>query len=113
MPTTLTPTPGGLTPASTVTPPPMPAVTPTRPTPAWPFRTPVELRPLSVDEYHRMADHGILTTADRIELLHGYMVYRMTIKPPHAAATIKLYRWLDRRLPAEWTVRSQQPVTFL
>ena len=38
---------------------------------------------LSVAQYHKMVESGILTEADRVELLEGLLVTKMAINPPH------------------------------
>src|SRR5205823_4195395 len=50
---------------------------------------PVPVRRFTVDEYHRMIDAGIFGEDERFELLEGWIVYKMTRKPPHDA-TIEL-----------------------
>ncbi len=67
----------------------------------------------SVDEYHRMIEAGILTTADRVELLNGWIVDKMPQNPPHSTAVSRMHRWLLRVLPEpDWVVGSQAPVTL-
>jgi hypothetical protein len=41
---------------------------------------------LTVEQYHEMAAAGILTTADRVELIEGLLVSKARISPPHALA---------------------------
>ncbi len=70
---------------------------------------PLTHRRFTVDEYFRMADAGILTEDDRVELLDGEIVEKMTINPPHAGAVKQLTRlfapWADRL-----TIGVQDPV---
>ncbi|WP_228061654.1 hypothetical protein [[Phormidium] sp. LEGE 05292] len=42
---------------------------------------------LSVDRYHNMIKNGILTDEDPVELLEGWLVFKMPKNPPHRAAT--------------------------
>jgi Uma2 family endonuclease len=65
---------------------------------------------LSVDQYQAMADAGILTEEDRVELLEGWLVPKMTIHPPHASTTRRLRRLLGRMLPTGWLLLSQDPI---
>jgi Uma2 family endonuclease len=65
---------------------------------------------LSVAQYQAMAEHGILTENDRVELLHGLLVTRMTPRPPHAIAVDLIQEALSAVLPAGWHVRTQAPL---
>jgi Uma2 family endonuclease len=67
---------------------------------------------LSVAEYHALLESGQLNSSDRLELLDGRLVPKMTILPPHATAVQKLFKRLLRLVPATHTVRSQQPITL-
>jgi len=51
-------------------------------------------RLLTVDEYHRMGQAGILTEEDRVELIEGELVAMAPIGSEHAAATNALTRLL-------------------
>ncbi|MBI3654359.1 MAG: hypothetical protein HY231_25305 [Acidobacteria bacterium] len=42
---------------------------------------------LSVEQYHEMINASILTEGDRVELLEGWLVYKVTKKPPHRIST--------------------------
>jgi hypothetical protein len=67
---------------------------------------------LSVEQYHAMIRHGILTPEDRVELIHGWLVPKMGQNPPHRVCVGKARRALDRLLPADWYADAQMPVTF-
>jgi Uma2 family endonuclease len=73
---------------------------------------PVPVGRISVEKYHEMIRQGILTANDRMELLDGILVSKMTIKPPHRLATELTREALDRILPEGWHVKSQMPVTL-
>lgn len=45
---------------------------------------------VTVDDYHRMADAGLLTEDDRVELIDGEIVTKMTIGPRHNACVDRL-----------------------
>jgi Uma2 family endonuclease len=66
----------------------------------------------SVEQYHRMAEAGILTENDRAELLEGVITYKMTHNPPHDCTISLLQAELQARLPAEWLLRIQSSVTL-
>jgi Uma2 family endonuclease len=70
------------------------------------------LRPFTVAEYHKMIDAGILTPDDRVELLDGYLVNKMPQNTPHGGAVARLTIRVPRRLPADWTIRIQSPITL-
>jgi len=66
----------------------------------------------TVDEYHRMAEVGILTEDDRVELLDGQIVAMTPIGPPHAGCVTRLTRLLTRALGDAATVSIQNPVVL-
>jgi Uma2 family endonuclease len=51
-------------------------------------------RRLTVDEYHRMGEAGILTDEDRVELIEGELVAMPPIGSEHIAASNALNRML-------------------
>lgn len=67
---------------------------------------------LSVARYHEMIVAGLLTPADRLELLEGYLVEKMTVNPPHAFVTETIGEQLRLLLPASFFVSTQQPLTM-
>lgn len=71
-----------------------------------------EVYRLSVEQYHRMIAAGILTADDRVELLEGLLVRKMTKNPPHTLCTQLLRDALPRLLPAGWFVNDQEPVAI-
>jgi len=73
---------------------------------------PVPIRRWSVDEYHAMVRAGILGENDRVELLDGWLVAKMTKNPPHRIATRRVRKALERVVPQGWYVDSQEPITL-
>jgi Uma2 family endonuclease len=71
-----------------------------------------ELHRLSVEDFHELLRLGILDADDRVELLRGLLVKKMSINPPHAMTVQKLNRLLMRKLPEEFVVRCQSPITL-
>ncbi|MEZ4657137.1 MAG: Uma2 family endonuclease [Caldilineaceae bacterium] len=67
---------------------------------------------LSVEQYHEMARAGVLTEDDPVELLEGWLVYKVTKNPPHSAATHLVKDALEQLVPAGWHIRSQDPITL-
>jgi len=51
---------------------------------------------LDVDAYYKMAEAGILTHDDRVELIDGEIIDMNPIGSPHAAVTNRLARLLNR-----------------
>ncbi len=44
---------------------------------------------LSVDDYHKMIDHGILTDRDKVELIHGELLEKFPKTTKHVACSIR------------------------
>src|SRR5262249_53979568 len=72
---------------------------------------PLPVRLFSVAEYHRMIEAGILREGEPVELLHGWLVTKMTRNPPHDLALSLAEHEIDRRLPPPWFRRGQSAVT--
>lgn len=66
---------------------------------------------LSVEQYHQMIKAGILTTEDKLELLEGWLVAKMTKNPPHTVSTDLVQIELARSIPPGWYIRIQNPFT--
>lgn len=67
---------------------------------------------LTVEQYHRMIDAGVLKGGARVELIEGLLVQKMTRNPPHEASLSRINRRLARLLPEEWVLRVQSSVTL-
>lgn len=70
----------------------------------------VARRSFTVDEYHRMAEAGILGEDDRVELLDGEIVEMAAIGSRHAACVDGLNRTAMERASELALVRIQNPV---
>ncbi len=82
--------------------------------PSMPPPGPVDLLyRLSVEQYHAMADAGILNRSDRVELLEGLLVAKMTKHSPRIVATDLTQTVLMRTLPAGWFASMQNPITIV
>jgi Uma2 family endonuclease len=66
---------------------------------------------ISVARYHEMIAAGMLTENDRLELLEGFMVEKMTVNPPHSFTTDQIRDELTAVLPPTNFAKSQQPIT--
>lgn len=72
----------------------------------------VPLWHVSIEKYHAMIESGILGPEDRVELLEGVLVEKMSKKPAHTYASGALLDALFKLLPAGFHVRDQDPITM-
>src|ERR1700730_11119995 len=72
----------------------------------------VRLRPISVAEYHRMGETGILGPDERVQLVNGRIIEMPPIGPRHASHVSRVRRLLAARFEDRATVREQQPLTL-
>jgi len=70
----------------------------------------VTRRLLTVDEYHRMGDAGILTEDDRVELIEGELVAMAPIGSEHVSGINALNRLLVMAVGERGIVSVQNPV---
>ncbi|OUC14837.1 MAG: hypothetical protein B0A82_11010 [Alkalinema sp. CACIAM 70d] len=69
-----------------------------------------ELRSLTVQEYHRIVEAGILAADERVELIEGQL-YTMAAKgTAHSAAVTRIDRVLSHQLAGRALLRFQDPV---
>ncbi len=78
-----------------------------------PIFEPPEPWRLSVEQYHAMAKQGILADDDRVELLEGLLVAKMTVSPAHHRTTHRVQDALRKRVPEGHYVASPSSVTLL
>jgi len=67
-------------------------------------------RRFTVDDYHRMAETGLIGPDERTELLDGEVVYQMPINSRHAGCVNLLNEILVSRLSGQAVVSIQNPV---
>ena len=67
---------------------------------------------LSVDQYHEMVRHGILTEDHEVELLDGLLVAKMTKNTAHHVAKLLVQGALAKVIPEGWYVDSQDAITL-
>jgi Uma2 family endonuclease len=72
----------------------------------------VRVRPISVEEYHRMGETGILGPDERVQLVNGRIIEMPPIGPRHASRVSRLRRLFAARFEDRVTVREQQPLTL-
>lgn len=78
-----------------------------------PVYTSTQLRPITVKEYYRMVEVGILQADENLELINGQIIKKMAPQGSyHAAAISRTNRILFDRFFANALVRLQLPITL-
>jgi Uma2 family endonuclease len=67
---------------------------------------------LTVRQFEKMINTGILGDEDRVELLAGLLIKKMTINDPHDFAVDQLGDTLGRILPDDWIARQEKSVVL-
>lgn len=89
------------------------SATATKPrTPAPEFSENAGFRPFTLDEYHQLIRNGTLVDGEPVELLEGWMVYKMSHGTPHDSIMDALEGLLLALLPAAWFARCQRAITL-
>jgi Uma2 family endonuclease len=70
----------------------------------------VRKRLFTVDEYYRMAQTGILSPSDRLELIQGEIVTMSPISPRHASIVSRLNHLFQPRVGDRAIVSTQSPL---
>ena len=70
----------------------------------------VPRRRLDVDDYHRMGEAGILTEAERVELIDGEIIEMAPIGDPHVDLVIELTARLGAAVGTRSVVSVQNPL---
>ena len=65
----------------------------------------------TVSQYHRMIERGILKENDRVELLEGVIVPKMTHNPRHDVCVDLTQNAVAEVLPKDWRIRVQSAIT--
>jgi Uma2 family endonuclease len=65
---------------------------------------------LTLEQYERMVDEGIIGEHDRVHLINGILVAKMTQNDPHCTADDLCDEALRRIIPAGWYIRGAKPV---
>ncbi|MHB1558139.1 MAG: Uma2 family endonuclease [Isosphaeraceae bacterium] len=66
---------------------------------------------LTVAQYDRMVETGILGEDDRVELIEGILVAKVGRNRPHIVSGKKSLRSLERIVPPNWHVSKEDPAT--
>jgi hypothetical protein len=85
-----------------------PAPAPEKVEPAAPIEP--RLYRLSVAQFEQMIEKGVLTKHDKVELIEGFLVKKMTKNSPHIAATLLIPESLRRVIPPAWFLAQEVPV---
>lgn len=72
--------------------------------------TSTRVRLWTVEEYHRMAETGILNPEERVELIEGQIVPMSPKNPPHSAITQRTNNYLKTLLEGLAMIRVQEPI---
>jgi Uma2 family endonuclease len=68
------------------------------------------LHRFSAEDYHRLAELGILSPDSRVELIEGAIHDMSPIGPLHSGVVIRLSRFFNLQAKNRWTVSTQNPV---
>jgi Uma2 family endonuclease len=71
---------------------------------------PAPLYRFTLDQYEAMVDSGAFSGKERLHLINGYLVAKMTQNEPHATAEELCGEALGRVLPKGWHVRGAKPI---
>jgi Uma2 family endonuclease len=69
-------------------------------------------RRFSVAEYHRLAEIGVLTEDDNLELIEGWLIHKLARNPPHDGTMHQVLDLLITHLPVDWKIRIQSAITL-
>jgi Uma2 family endonuclease len=67
---------------------------------------------LTVEQYHTMIKAGVFAHDDKVELVEGMLVRRMSKNPPHVYATRRVGKLIERMLPTGYFLSRQDPITL-
>jgi len=69
-----------------------------------------DLRLITVQEYHQMAEAGILDADERVELIDGYILKMAAKGTAHSSATTRTARLMEQLLAGQVWIRVQEPI---
>ena len=75
--------------------------------------SPWPLYRMSVDQYEAMVDSGIFTERDRLQLINGMLVAKVTQGDDHSVSDELCRTSLSAVLPPGWSPRTNKPVRLL
>jgi len=65
---------------------------------------------LTVVQFDKLVDAGVIAEDDRVELIEGLLGTKMGKKPPHVQAGVHGLGLLSRVVPPTWHVRREDPI---
>jgi Uma2 family endonuclease len=65
---------------------------------------------MSIDQYEKLIGSGVFTKRDKLQLVNGILVAKLTQNPTHSVADLLCGRALARVIPAGWHLRPDKPV---
>jgi Uma2 family endonuclease len=65
---------------------------------------------LSVEQYEKIVDSGVFTKRDRLQLVDGLLVEKVTQNPPHAVVDVLVKDALEAVMVPGWHIRPDKPV---
>jgi Uma2 family endonuclease len=72
---------------------------------------PSPLYRMTVEQYEAMVASGVFSKKDRLHLINGYLVAKMTVNPPHTIANGLVGAELSQIVPADgYHIRAAEPI---
>jgi hypothetical protein len=65
---------------------------------------------MSIDQYEKLVSSGVFTKRDKLQLVNGILVAKMTQNDPHCTADLLCRQSLVSVIPAGWHVRFDKPL---
>lgn len=73
---------------------------------------PLPVRQFTVAEYHHLIEIGFFKPSDRLELIHGWLVPKVSHNPLHASVIRLVISAFMRLIPEGWELSPQLPITM-
>lgn len=67
---------------------------------------------ITVSDYHRMVEVGILAPDERIELIHGELIEMSPSGPLHNSIITRMHRFLQKKLGDRILIFAQSPISI-
>ena len=65
---------------------------------------------MSMEKYEAMVESGVFSKRDRLQLVEGLLVEKMTEHPPHASVSVTTADAIRAMLPKGWHLREEKPL---